>query len=160
MVNKYQKSNNPDSTLDDIELERLLKIVIAKQGTTLTQYFAEAIKQQLLRNGHSLPVGDKNRKQHPESQAHLKSTRDSIEIIRDILSLGEVGKTRVKYEVGLDHKQTERYLSFLIRGQFLERVETERRGAMYRPSEQGLQLLQKIEGVEDMLADARHKAPR
>ena len=97
---------------------------------------------------------------HSESQSLLKSTRDSIEIIRDILILGEVGKTRIKYEVGLDHKQAERYLSFLIKGELLERVETKRRGSIYRPSKQGLELLQKIDGLDEVLESARLKASK
>ncbi len=153
MVHKYRTSHNSGFTFDDGEVEHLLKEAVAKRGITLAEYFAEAIEQQLARNGVSSPDGngDGNREQHSQSQSLLKSTRDSIEIIRDILVLGEVTKTRIKYEVGLDHRQAERYLNFLIKGEFSEKVEINSRGTIYRPSRQGLQLLQRIDGLYKVL---------
>ncbi len=157
MVRRYEITQDANS-IPDNELEQLLQKAVVKHGMTLTQFLAEAIKQQLVKNGVPSGDGNKNKKtERSELQAHLKSTRDSIEIIRDILNLGEVTKTRIKYEAGLDHRQVERYLNFLINGEFLEKVETKRRGAIYGPSEQGLKLLEKIDDLCAILEDARLK---
>jgi predicted transcriptional regulator len=135
------------------EIEQLLAEVLAKRDVSITRYLAEAIRQQLLKNKAPELVASQGQvpAEPPEPLAAVKHTRDSIEIIADILTLGEVGKTRIKYEVGLDHGQTEKYLSFLLRSGFLETVDSRERGVIYRPSRLGLQLLRRIEAVEDML---------
>lgn len=144
------------------EIEQLLAEILAKKDVSITRYLAEAVRQQLVKNsgselhtGTGYSVADR-----PEPLAAVKNTRDSIEIIADILTLGDVGKTRIKYEVGLDHGQTEKYLNFLLRAGFLETVQSGERGVTYRPSRLGLQLLRRIEAVVDMLNIGRLDAGR
>jgi predicted transcriptional regulator len=144
------------------EIEQLLTEVLAKKDVSITRYLAEAVRQQLIKNSASqVPAGTgfAGEKQ-PEPLAAVKNTRDSIEIIAEILALGDAGKTRIKYEVGLDHGQTEKYLNFLLGAGFLEAVESGERSVIYRPSRLGLQLLRRIEAVVDMLNIGRLDAGR
>jgi predicted transcriptional regulator len=135
------------------EIEQLLTEVLARKDINITRFLAEAIRQQLVNHADPRPDNGRDRSEanRPEPLASVKATRDSTEIIADILSLGEVGKTRIKYEVGLDHGQTERYLSYLLEAGFLEVMTTGGRNATYRPSRLGLELLRRIEAVEAML---------
>ena len=144
------------------EIEQLLTEVLAKKDVSITRFLAEAVRQQLIKNrtpevhaGAGYTGAEK-----PEPLAAVKNTRDSIEIIAEILTLGDVGKTRIKYEVGLDHGQTEKYLNYLLKAGFLETVESGERSVIYRPSRLGLQLLRRIEAVVDMLNLGRLDAGR
>jgi len=135
------------------EIEQLLAEVLASKDVDITRFLAEAIRQQLTAKSGPAPTAGRARSSaaRPEPLAAVKATRDSTEIIADILTLGEVGKTRIKYEVGLDHGQTERYLSFLLKAGFLETPGDGRRSTVYRPTRLGLELLRRIEAVEDLL---------
>ena len=44
----------------------------------------------------------------------VANRRSSIDIVADILRLGESNKTRVMYQVNMSHAQLESYLIFLI----------------------------------------------
>ena len=122
MISKRRTIRNVTPAAAGDEIEQLLAEVLAKRDVSITWYLAEAVRQQLIKNNASeAPAGTGHAAtQQSEPLAAIKNTRDSIEIIADILTLGEVGKTRIKYEVGLDHGQTEKYLNFLLRAGFLE----------------------------------------
>jgi predicted transcriptional regulator len=153
MISKRRIARNITPATAGDEIEHLLAEVLAKRDVSITKYLAEAVRQQLIKNSTSEAVAGTGYAgtHQPEPMAAIKNTRDSIEIIADILTLGEVGKTRIKYEVGLDHGQTEKYLNFLLRAGFLETGNSGERGATYQASRLGLQLLRRIEAVEDML---------
>ncbi len=153
MISKRRVTRNITPATAGDEIEHLLAEVLAKRDVSITRYLAEAVRQQLIKDRYSHASAGTERAgiQQSEPLVAIKNTRDSIEIIADILTLGEVGKTRIKYEVGLDHGQTEKYLNFLLRAGFLETANSGERGATYQPSRLGLQLLRRIEAVEDML---------
>ncbi len=144
MITRRHMTRHTNPAAAGNEIEQLLAEVLAKKDVDITRFLAEAIRQQLAAKSGPRPA-------RPEPLAAVKHTRDSTEIIADILSLGEVGKTRIKYEVGLDHGQTERYLGFLLKAGFLETLGNGRRSASYRPTPLGLELLRRIEAVEDVL---------
>ena len=82
----------------------------------------------------------------------MKTRRTSIEIIAEMLRLGEaeVGKTRMMYAVNMSHSQLERYIDFLLNGDFLEAV---RNGSSvrYRMTRKGRHLLDNIDRMADVL---------
>lgn len=153
MITRRRMTRNTNPATAGNEIEQLLAEVLARKDINITRFLAEAIRQQLVSRTGPQPAAGRTRSDvgRPEPLAAVKHTRDSTEIIADILSLGEVGKTRIKYEVGLDHGQTERYLSYLIKAGFLEMMATGGRNVTYRPSRLGLELMRRIEAVEAML---------
>ena len=44
----------------------------------------------------------------------LTNRRSSIEVIADILRLGEAGKTEIMYSANMSFKQLQKYLEFLL----------------------------------------------
>ena len=80
--------------------------------------------------------------------------RTSVHIIGEILRLlrlGEAGKTEVMYSVRLTHAQTQRYLARLVE-LGLVRVPSDERGMQaYRITRKELDILAKIEEVQEML---------
>ncbi len=162
MVARYEKMTGTNPAVDDGKLEEMLHRAAVKRGMTLTQYLAEAIRQQLSREDEThFPEATRGEKEVQSAiSARPRRTRDSIEIIRDILALGDVAKTRIKYEVGLDHKQAERYLEFMVKGGLVEKIEGPRRGAIFHPSKLGIQLLQRIDEIDGILENVRVHASR
>ena len=76
--------------------------------------------------------------------------RSSIDIIGEILQLGEVRKTRVMYQVNMSHTQLESYLSFLIdRGLLEARKEGNR--TRYAPTPEGRALVEHIKKVQEIM---------
>lgn len=81
-----------------------------------------------------------------------RSRRSNIEIIADILRMGQASKTHIMYCVGMSFAQLEKYLSYLIERGFLIQDSFKIPGTIYRVSEDGRQLLQLIEKIEELLA--------
>ena len=80
--------------------------------------------------------------------------RSSFQLISEILSLlrlGEVGKTEVMYTVRLTHAQTQKYLSRLVQLHLVDQRNGEGRVPSYRITQKGLDVLVKIEQVQEML---------
>jgi predicted transcriptional regulator len=68
-----------------------------------------------------------------------------------LLRLGEAGKTEVMYTVKLTHAQTQRYLSRLVELGLVESPDETVRTPGYRITRKGLDILSKIEEVQEML---------
>ena len=81
----------------------------------------------------------------------LSKRRSNVEVVADILRLGEAGKTEVLYGANLSHRQLEKYLSFLLNEGFLEKVAALTTGMKYRTTSRGTQLLENIDAVIDSL---------
>ena len=81
----------------------------------------------------------------------LSKRRSNVEVVADILRLGEAGKTEVLYGANLSHRQLEKYLSFLLNEGFLEKVAALTPGMKYRTTSRGTQLLENIDAVIDSL---------
>jgi predicted transcriptional regulator len=74
----------------------------------------------------------------------------AAEILR-LLRLGEVGKTEVMYTVKLSHLQTQKYLQWLTKLGLIEQPTINRRPPGYRITQHGLDLLGKIEHLQEIL---------
>ena len=81
----------------------------------------------------------------------LSARRSNIEVVADILRLGETGKTELLYGANLSHRQMEKYLRFLLNERFVEKVIVPNPGVKYRVTDRGAQLLQGIESVLESL---------
>ncbi len=79
----------------------------------------------------------------------MRTRRASIQIIADILRLGEAGKTDIGLYANLGYPQLDRYLEFLVKGGFLER--RERPVPRYQVTPQGRELLESICRVTEAL---------
>jgi predicted transcriptional regulator len=81
----------------------------------------------------------------------MKHRRSNIEVIADILRLGQAGKTEIMYSANMSYSQLQKYLASLTEGGFMERVSSETSLATYRTTKDGRNLLKVIEIVLDML---------
>lgn len=82
------------------------------------------------------------------------SKRSNIQIIGEILGLGESGKTRIMYTVNMSHGQMEKYLDYLQAEGFIEISNGNGNGngrVRYRPTAQGNQLLAAIRTISEVL---------
>ncbi len=77
--------------------------------------------------------------------------RSRIEVMADILRLGEAGKTEIMFEAKLSYIQLQKYLRYLTEGGFLQRVVLPNPGEKFRNTGTGEKLLNNISVVLDML---------
>ncbi len=79
----------------------------------------------------------------------MKRRRSNIEIIADILRIGEdgVGKTEIMYGANMSYYQLQKYLNFLLERGFICRLMTENSHFNYRLTEKGSRLLKSIDNV-------------
>ncbi|MBM3118085.1 MAG: hypothetical protein FJ006_00780 [Chloroflexi bacterium] len=79
--------------------------------------------------------------------------RCNIEIIGDMLRIGEngAGKTKIMYSANMSYSQLQKYLSFLISHDFIDRLEVGNPKVTYRVTEKGLALLKSIDTVLEVL---------
>ena len=78
--------------------------------------------------------------------------RSHIEVMADILRLGEAGKTEIMFSANMSYLQVQKYLRYLIEGGFLEGVVVPNPGIKYCVTRKGERLLKSIDVVLDMLA--------
>ena len=84
----------------------------------------------------------------------FEGRRSSVQLISEILRLlrlGEVGLTEVMYTVRLTHSQTQRYLLRLVELALIDQRHEDGRTPSYRVTPKGLDILTKIEQVQEML---------
>lgn len=80
--------------------------------------------------------------------------RSSVQLVGEILGLlrlGDSGKTEVMYAVRLSHLQTGKYLGRLIDLGLIRELNEDSRHSGYRITPKGLDLLSKIEHVQETL---------
>ena len=79
--------------------------------------------------------------------------RSNIEIIADMLRVGEsgAGKTEIMYSVNMSYAQIQKYLSFLISHDFIDRVTVGNPSVTYQVTEKGISLLKSIDTVLEVL---------
>ena len=82
----------------------------------------------------------------------MKHRRSNIEIIADILRLGQAGKTEIMYGANMSYCQLQKYIDLLMERGFIDRVHPENATATYRTTEKGHTLLKLIESVLAMLS--------
>jgi predicted transcriptional regulator len=78
---------------------------------------------------------------------NLDRRRSSIEIIADMLRLGEAGKTEMMYSVNMSYFQLQKYLNFLLERGLIDKVKLGNPSVTYRVTTKGLDLLRSIDAV-------------
>lgn len=81
----------------------------------------------------------------------MERRRSSIEVIADILRLGEAGKTEIMYSANMSFFQLQKYLKYLIDMKLIDRVTVGNPTVTYRVTRKGLRLLRSIDAVLEML---------
>lgn len=81
----------------------------------------------------------------------IRGRRSNIEVIADILRLGEAGKTEIMYSANMSYRQLQRYLGFLTQRDFIEITKVGNPVTVYKVSKKGLRLLKGIENLLGML---------
>jgi len=77
--------------------------------------------------------------------------RSSIQVIADILRLGEAGKTEIMYSANMSFFQLQKYLGFLLELKLIDKVTIGNPIVTYRVTRKGLRLLKNIDVVLAML---------
>jgi len=86
----------------------------------------------------------------------LERRRSSIEVIADMLRLGEAGKTEIMYSANMSYFQLQKYLNFLLQQGLISKVSMGNPSVTYRVTRKGLRLLKSIDSILEML-DLREK---
>ena len=81
----------------------------------------------------------------------LENRRCSIEIIADILRLGEASKAEIIYAAKMSYYQSKKYLDHLLKLELLDRAMTGNQLVTYRVTKKGLNLLRDIDVIQKML---------
>jgi len=85
------------------------------------------------------------------SKVRLDRKRSSIEIIADMLRLGEAHKTEIMYSVNMSYFQLQKYLTFMLDRGLVDKVRVGNPSVTYRVTEKGLGLLRQIDGILETL---------
>ena len=81
----------------------------------------------------------------------LDRRRSSLEIIADMLRLGEAGKTEIMYSVNMSYFQLQKYLSFLLDRGLIDKVKLGNPSVTYRVTRKGLDILRSIDSLMETL---------
>jgi predicted transcriptional regulator len=81
----------------------------------------------------------------------MEHRRSSIQVIADILRLGEAGKTEIMYSANMSFFQLQKYLKFLLDLRLVDRVTVGNPTVTYRVTRKGLRLLKNIDAVLELL---------
>ena len=81
----------------------------------------------------------------------LDRRRSSIEIIADMLRLGDAGKTEIMYSVNMSYFQLQKYLGFMLERQLINKVRLGNPSVTYRVTDKGLKLLRHIDRILEEL---------
>ena len=87
----------------------------------------------------------------PKDSMRMERRRSSVEVIADILRLGQAGKTEIMYSANMSYFQLQKYLNYLLKLGLIDKVEVGNPSVTYRVTEKGLSLLKSIEGVLEIL---------
>ena len=81
----------------------------------------------------------------------MERRRSSIEVIADMLRLGEAGKTEIMYSANMSYFQLQKYLKFLLELKLIDRVTIGNPVVTYRVTRKGLKLLSHIDDILEIL---------
>ena len=81
----------------------------------------------------------------------MNNRRSNIEVIADMLRLGEAGKTEIMYSANMSYKQIQKYLQFLLELRLIDKVTVGNPIVTYRVTKKGLRLLRNIDTILEML---------
>ncbi len=77
--------------------------------------------------------------------------RSNIEVIADMLRLGEAGKTEIMYAANMSYFQLQKYLKFMLQLGLIDRITVGNPMVTYRVTKKGLTLLKNIDAILDIL---------
>ena len=81
----------------------------------------------------------------------MERRRSNIEVIADMLRLGEAGKTEIMYSANMSYFQLKKYLNFLLQLGLITKVTLGNPSVTYRVTEKGLRLLRNIDSILEVL---------
>jgi predicted transcriptional regulator len=81
----------------------------------------------------------------------MERRRSSIEVIADMLRLGEAGKTEIMYSANMSYFQLKKYLKFLLDRGLISEVTLGNPSVSYRVNPEGLKLLRDIDKILETL---------
>jgi len=81
----------------------------------------------------------------------IEHRRSSIEVIADMLRLGEAGKTEIMYSANMSYFQLQKYLNFLLQLELIDKVTMGNPSVTYRVTKKGLRLLRNIDNILEVL---------
>jgi predicted transcriptional regulator len=81
----------------------------------------------------------------------LSNRRSSIEVVADMLRLGEAGKTEIMYSANMSYAQLQKYLKFLLELKLIDKMTVGNPIVTYRITEKGLRLLRSIDNILETL---------
>jgi len=81
----------------------------------------------------------------------INNRRSNIDIIADMLRLGEAGKTEIMYSANMSYFQLQKYLNFLLELKLIDKVTVGNPTVTYRVTKKGLRLLRNIDNIQQML---------
>ena len=81
----------------------------------------------------------------------IQRRRSSVEVIADMLRLGEAGKTEIMYSANMSYFQLQKYLKFLLQLKLIDKVTVGNPTVTYRVTRKGLRLLRNIDSILEVL---------
>ena len=81
----------------------------------------------------------------------MQKRRSNIEVIADMLRLGEAGKTEIMYSANMSYFQLKKYLSFLLQRGLIDEVALGNPSVSYRVTRKGLDVLRNIDAIVETL---------
>jgi len=83
----------------------------------------------------------------------MNQRRSNVEIIADMLKVGEngAGKTEIMYSANMSYTQIQKYLAFLLKQEFINKVKVGNPVVTYQVTEKGTELLRNIETIIEIL---------
>ncbi len=83
----------------------------------------------------------------------VNQRRSDIEIIADMLKVGEngAGKTKIMYGANMSYSQIQKYLGYLMGQGFINKMKMGNPSVTYQVTDSGLKLLQLINSIKEML---------
>ena len=81
----------------------------------------------------------------------MHARRSSIEVIADMLRLGEAGKTEIMYSANMSYAQLQKYLKFLLQLGLINQVTLGNPMVTYKVTRKGLRLLNSIDNILEIL---------
>jgi predicted transcriptional regulator len=82
----------------------------------------------------------------------MNNRRSSVEVIADVLRLGQAGKTEIMYNANLSHRQLGQYLAFLSSRGFIQPVRVGNPKVTYTVTQKGRELLGNLDRVLEQLS--------
>jgi predicted transcriptional regulator len=81
----------------------------------------------------------------------MERRRSNVEVIADILRLGEAGKTEIMYSANMSYFQLQKYLHYLLQLGLIDKVTVGNPTITYRVTRKGLTLLKNIDSILQLL---------